>query len=270
MKFVSFEPGETQCFVWVHSPDVFTTELLTWKDLCEGIKTQQHQTPAEFQVIRFRDSSLVNNMPHLLTPGTILVLEDTRSIECVPSSEAREIWMGNNYENIRWGHSILRWNGQYLSWVGASTASVQSAKQHWDTVNCHTPGEIVQSIISGFTSKPSRMRNKRSALKKGGARSLLQDVERLQKTVGELQASIDAKDATIANLYEQLQEVTTENHALRSSQIICAIPPLHIPSLDPQHLSVESNSRLLDVPATDHCFSRRLPSSLIPTVRRLS
>jgi hypothetical protein len=236
-----------------------------WKDLCEGIKCQHHQTPTEFRVIRFRDTSLINKVLHPLTPGTVLVFEDTCSIEYVDATSARKIWGGNSGGNFRWDHTILRWNGKCLTWVSPSTVSSQSAKRHWDTVNCHTPQEIVQSIISGFISKPSR--SQRDGVKRQRVKSPLQDVERLQRMVGELQASINTKEATISNLQKQLEEVTAENCALRSSQVTSATPPSSIPSVSIQRLPLETTSVFPGTPTLDHCL-RRLPSSLIPPVRR--
>jgi len=242
--------------VWSGSPDRVSAEALVWKDFYEGIKFQQYQAPAGFLVIRFRNASLIDNALHLLHPGTILVFEDTCSIEYVDAASTRQTWEGNGQGNVRWGHVILRWNGQRLDWVPPSTVSTQSSKRHWEVINRHTPREIVQSIISGTALKPPR--NQRDGARRRTVKSPLQDIGQLQKMVSELQASISAKEETISNLQKQLEDVTAENRALRSGRIT-SVTPLSVPSVFVQHLPLET--------AFDHYPHQRLPSSLVPPVR---
>ena len=211
-------------------PDVFVLESLAWKDVGDGIKIQQHQSPDNFYVIRCWDHSALDRATNIpLVPGTILVFEATRSIEYVDRTSARKVWKGNKYGNRRWGQQILQWNGESLGWERPSSVSGRASHRKWDVVNDHTAAEVVDFIKSGRTSKPQRG--------SGDRRSGKASVDQLQRTIHQLRAVVATKDAEIAEVNRQLAEVVAENNALRSCQFISAIP--HPPS----------------------------PSSLVPTVR---
>ena len=128
-------------------------------------------------------------------------------------------------------------------------------------MNRKTPKEIVQSIVSGSTSKPPR--HTRKGAKEADSKSLFRGVKRLQNAVNELQALVGEKDVIIASLQEQLQGAMEENRILRSNQVVPAAQPPHDPSVAPQHSSCDITPQPT---ASGRCFNQGLPSSLIPTV----
>lgn len=187
-------------------------------DVCEGIKTQtHHRGRSAFEVIRFRDHSLIETVRERLRPGSILVLEATHTIRYVDEGSTVRDWEGNCGENALWNGSILRWNGEAVDWIPSSTASNRSSKMNWETVNASTLHDIVQAIVSGSTSKP--VRNRRGKTKGEDRTGLTQEVQRLQKAVDDLQATVAAKDATIADLQAQLREAMAKHDAFHPGPI---------------------------------------------------
>ena len=262
MKFRAFDPGELTCLSWSNLPYILVADKLMWKDVGDGVKIQNHQSPPiAFCVIRFRDLSTFEAYDRQLAPGTVLVTEAACSIEYIDAGMVRRSWGGNNAPYHHWNSLILRWDGKKIGWESPPTASTRSSHTGWSTINGHTPKEVVEFITSGRVIQSERYQR----LKDPGASTLSQksDSKRLQETVTHLRTVIAAKDTIITELRKELEDKITENHILRSGQPTSVTSPAQLHSQEPLP---DPFSQVSGVPVFDHTHDRQLPSSLVPTV----